>query len=625
MVTPDALSAREEIEKALDERRYVEAAKLLRLWMRQPLTANQAMYVASQVERLRGHLPLTPCRLAIVRSFTIEPIVPFLRAQSFATGLDTVVQVGNFNTYAQDFLDFDSSLYRFGPDVVIVAVRTADLLPAIWAESPLSDGGEWKRKADHMLTDCELWIKKFRTRSRAHIILHNFEMPAYMASGIIDGQSLSSQKGTIVYLNEGLKRLVTEYPGVYVFDYDALVARHGRLNWFDPGKWLSVRMPIAAPYIHYLAEEYVRYLCPLMGKLCKVLAVDLDNTLWGGIIGEDGIDGIQLGVEYPGAAYISLQRVIMNLYRRGILLAICSKNNSEDALNVLENHPSMLLRPKHFASIRTNWQDKALNLREIAAELNIGLDAVAFLDDNPVERERVRDALPEVVVIELPENCSMYAQELERFPMFERLAVSSEDAERGRYYREQRERSELQRNVASLDDFLRSLEMRAQIVRPAPGNVARIAQLTQKTNQFNLTTRRYSEQDVVKLSNDAECEVYGLRLADRFGDNGIVGVAILRYKNRHCEIDSFLLSCRVIGRTVETAFLSYLAGRAQAKGAGDLRGWYLKTKKNKPAEDFYEKHGFRCVRIEEDGSEWEANLGTEAIARSKWIEVHEAT
>jgi FkbH-like protein len=349
--------------------------------------------------------------------------------------------------------------------------------------------------------------------------------------------------------------------------------------------------------------------------------VDLDHTLWGGVIGEDGMAGIQLGPEYPGAAYQELQRALLDLTRRGILLAVCSKNNPADAMEALENHPGMLLRPRDFAAMRINWNEKAQNLREIAAELNIGADSVAFLDDNPVERHEIREQLPETIVIELPRDAMRFAGTVRDCPYFERLTLSEEDRQRGEYYAAQRERAELERSVASKEDFYRWLEQVAEIAPVNPATLARVAQLTQKTNQFNLTTRRYTEQQIAEMAERAGWRVWSLRVSDRYADNGLVGVAIARVEGEVCEIDTFLLSCRVIGRTVETALLARLAQDARARGATRLEGWFLPTRKNAPAKDFYRDHGFEVAAQNDGGVLWRLDLTREQLRTPEWIRV----
>jgi len=353
-----------------------------------------------------------------------------------------------------------------------------------------------------------------------------------------------------------------------------------------------------------------------------VLAVDLDNTVWGGVIGEDGINGIRLDGEYPGIAFVNLQRAILDLYHRGILLAICSKNNAADALEVLEKHPGMLLRPGHFAAMRINWNDKAENLRAIADELNVGLDAIAFLDDNPAESAWVRSQESDVTVIDLPEDPMDYARTLREAAVFERLTVSAEDRERNRYYSEQRQREHLKREGASLEDFYRSLSTTVEIAPVTAATMPRVAQLTQKTNQFNMTTKRYSEQEIAAMAAKPGCSVYSVGVRDRFGDNGITGVAIIREISAAHEIDTFLLSCRVIGRTVETAVLAYLAQKARESGAVKLAGDFVPTKKNTPAREVYRAHGFRCVSESETGSRWELDLaGGPQIQTPPWLDV----
>jgi len=418
-----------------------------------------------------------------------------------------------------------------------------------------------------------------------------------------------------------LRTLAREYRGVYILDYDALVARHGRATWGDERKWLTVRLPVSSPHLQHLAGEWLRFLHPLTGKVAKCVAVDLDNTLWGGVIGEDGMAEIRLGPEYPGAAFQEAQRALLDLTSRGILLAVCSKNNAADAMEAIARHPGMVLRPRDFAATRINWNQKAQSLREIAAELNIGLDSVAFLDDNPVERQHVRDQAPEAIVIDLPEDPMRFAQAIRDCPYFERLALSEEDRRRGEYYASERERAKLAGSVASKDDFYRSLEQVADIAPVSAATLARVAQLTQKTNQFNLTTRRYTEQQIASMAECAGWRAWSLRLADRYADNGLVGVAIAHLEGEVCEIDTFLMSCRVIGRTVETALLAHLATDARAQGARWLQGWFLPTKKNAPAAEFYRDHGFAPAQETEIGVLWRLDLSEKQVATPEWIRV----
>jgi FkbH-like protein len=602
---------RKEIEHAIARGDANEAEKKLKaVWAREPGTA-LAGFVASRFDQLRDRLQLTPFRCAILRSFTVEPAIPVLRAMAYTSGIALETQAGEFNAYPQEILDPESALYRFRPDAVVLAVLTRDIAPDLWHGSVAGEG-VLARFAD--------WIAAFRRFSAAALIVHSLEIPE-PAAGILDGQQPENPGDAVRAINAGLRTLASRHRGVYVLDYDALVARHGRQNWGDERKWLTVRLPLASANLPHLAAEWMRFLHPLTGKLAKCVAVDLDNTLWGGVIGEDGMNGIRLGQEYPGAAHQELQRTLLDLARRGILLAVCSKNNPADALEAIDGHPGMLLKARDFAAMRINWNEKSQNLREIAAELNIGLDTIAFLDDNPVERQHIREQAPEAIVIELPPDPIHYARAVRACPWFERLTLSAEDRQRGEFYAAQRERAELEQSVSSKEDFYRSLEQVAEITQVNGQTLARVAQLTQKTNQFNLTTRRYTEQQVEQMLSSPEWRVWSLRVTDRYADNGLVGVAIARTEGEVCEIDTFLMSCRVIGRTVETALLARLAADARQRGAKLLQGWFLPTKKNAPAQEFYREHGFEPSTTTPEGVLWKIDLTERTIPPPEWVRI----
>ena len=597
------------------------ASALVELWRLDPGPAT-ASFVIARFERLRGLLPLVPLRVTILRSFTVEPLVPLLRAQAFAAGLDLTIDLGDFNAYAQEILAPGSRLYRFAPDVVLLAVEARSVAPELWLGADDSSAGHYDAVAARVQRELCGLISAFRRQSQASLVVHNLEAPEMPAAGVFDTQSANGQLAAIAGVNAALCRTAREHPGVFVLDYDALVARHGRRAWHDEKKWLTVRLPVRSAFLGQMAAEWMRFLTPLAGKFAKVIVTDLDNTLWGGVIGEDGVAGIQLGGEYPGAAYQSVQRALLDLHRRGILLAVASKNNPDDALEAIDHHPGMLLHSSHFAALRINWEDKAHNLRQIAAELNLGLDAIAFLDDNPVERQQVRETLPEVMVIEPGEDPTEFSRAIREFPAFERLVLSEEDRRRGEYYAADRRRSELQTSSASPEDFFWSLAQEAEVAPVTSATLARAAQLTQKTNQFNLTTRRRTELEIAELAARPGCQVLSMRVRDRYCDNGLVGLAITRDQAGVCEIDTFLLSCRVIGRTVETALLAHLAEQARARGCRSIEGWFLPTKKNAPARDFYSDHGFAAVEETPHGVRWRRDLSAGPIETPAWVRVH---
>jgi len=320
--------------------------------------------------------------------------------------------------------------------------------------------------------------------------------------------------------------------------------------------------------------------------------LDLDNTLWGGIIGEDGLSGICLGDAPPGNAYAAFQRRLKGLTRRGVLLAINSRNNPEDAIEALETHPDMVLRPEDFAAMRINWKSKVENIREIARELNLRLDALAFWDDDPAERERMRAMVPEVLTIEVPRDPALYERTLAQAAEFDALALTEEDRARGHMMAEGRARGAARARFESEEDFLHSLEIRATVAAPNAVTLPRFAQLTARTNQFNLTTRRATEADLARRIASGRTLARGLRVSDRFGDEGWVGFALFEREGEGARLDTFLLSCRVIGRKVEHAFLAACLEELRAAGVSRVEASYRPTPKNALCEGFLAEAGF---------------------------------
>ncbi len=619
------MQPRDEIDRLIASGDAAGASlRLAELWRHERGTA-AASFLVNRYSQLRGTRHFTPYRLALLRSFTLEPVVPLLQAEAFIHGIDLTMQVGDFNAYPQEILDPASHLYNFNPDTAILCVQTRDIAPEFW------DG--WARLSQEAISasiarvidSFQTWIGAFRRHSSANLIVHALELIPLATPNAIQAQVTAAESTAIQRINDGLHAICNLHHGVYLLDYGALIARHGYSQWHDENKWLGARMPIRAGHLIDLAAEWLRFLVPLAGRGAKALVVDLDNTLWGGVIGEDGINGIRLGEEYPSSAFQAVQQLLLDLRGQGILLALCSKNNLEDAIEVLERHAGMLLRPEHFAAMRINWTDKSQNLREIAAELNLAVDALAFVDDNPVERAQVRAALPDVAVIDLPTDPAEYVNALRDSPVLNRLTLTEEDRQRPAFYATEQQRVQAERASSSREDFFRSLEQEVAIEDLTAATMARVAQLTQKTNQFNLTTRRYSEQQIAEIAARPGWKIISLRVTDRFGDHGLVGLAITHANGDACEIDTLLLSCRVVGRTVETALLSHLTDQARASGLKTMRGSFLPTRKNAPAKNFYEQHGFTLESRDGKGSVWTLDLRTTRIEFPEWIKLRALT
>ena len=614
-------SLKKKVDELFQKENLIEAGLRLKdLWKTCPSLA-VSRFVSNRFKALKGHTKLIPVRIAILRSYMLEPAVDLLKAEAFTSGFDPSIYIGEFNTYTQDILDGESGLYKFSPDVVFLSVLTRSITPVLWYDFASLKKEEIEDSVEEVITTFEDLVRQFRSHSHAHLVIHTLDMPLIPCFGLADLKVRPGQKDTIRQINTAVSEIAAGCEGVYILDTNEMIACYGRYSWEDVEKWITTRLPMTAPALANLAREWLRYLHPITGKICKVLVCDLDNTLWGGIIGEDGFDGIQLGNEYPGAAYQALQRAILDLYNRGVILAICSKNNEEDAMEVLNKHSGMLLKPNHFDVYRINWNNKVQGLQEIAAELNIGTDALAFIDDNPDERELIRMQMPEVTVIDLPKNPVDYELALRRQPVFERLIFTEEDKNKGSIYAQQRQRQELKKSMVSLEEFWQSLEMEMEIVPNSVKTLERVAQLTQKTNQFNMTTKRYNMQQIKAMNEDPGCSIHAFLVRDRFGDNGIVGVAILNHRGDECEVETFLMSCRVIGRTIETAMLDIVIKEAEKYGAKRIKGWIFPTRKNIPARDFYQKHGFLLAGENEGAMQWRLELSGNTVKCPLWIKI----
>ena len=490
-------------------------------------------------------------RLAILSSFTLTGLEKVLSVKCADKKVSCSTYVSGYDQYNQEILNVQSDLYKFSPDICFLILDTRSMLKEL-VYSPYSiSSSERRQYVDKLVTELVNLAKTFTNRSTSKLIISNFSIPTYSPYGILETKTEYSLQDMTRDLNSKLINLLISEPSIYIYDFSAFVTKHGENNVLDYRQFLFGDIKIALNFISYLAEDLMGYIKPLLGINRKCIVLDLDNTLWGGVVGEDGFDGIKLGPSSPGSAYLEFQRYIYSLYQRGIILAINSRNNHDDALQVLRDHPYMILREENFASMRINWADKISNMMEIAGELNIGLDSMAYMDDDPINREIMKKALPEILTIDLPKASSLYTPILLSLNDFNVLKITSEDAKRGEMYFQQRKRIELKKTASNLEDYLSQVGIRIRIKKADQFTIPRISQLILKTNQFNLTTRRYQEEDVRKFSEDINMLVGCAQVEDKFGDNGISGAFIVRKHNK-CEwtIDTFLLSCRVMGRGV---------------------------------------------------------------------------
>lgn len=537
-------------------------------------------------------------RLAVLRNVTVEPGEPFWRYEALRMDHRAELAFGAFDHIIQEATQPGGPV-TLETDVVLVFVHLPTLSPRLAADFHGLSAAERDTEIEHIQAFIRSTLEGLRAKTPAMILWHSFETPIDPAGGILDDQTDGSQTARVEQLNAFLRSELNRRGGAYLVNLDRCRARVGAGSFYDRRLWHVARAPWSLAALQEIAREDFKFIRALKGKSAKCLVLDCDNTLWGGIIGEDGLAGIQLGSTFPGSAYVEFQREILNLQRRGILIALCSRNNEADVWEVFDRHPDMVLKREHLAAWRLNWTDKVSNLQQLAAELNIGLDSLVFADDNDFEINLVRQALPAVHVLPLPRDRAQdYAGILASCGLFDTLELSAEDLARTAMIRAETQRQALRTSAASLSDYLRSLEMTLTIAPADEFSIPRIAQLTQKTNQFNLTTRRYTEEHIRAFVRSPDSEVYTLRVSDRLGDSGLVGVCILKYEGQEVILDSFLLSCRILGRTVEDVFLNECLRRARRRGARRVIGHYRPTPKNSQTADFYPRCGFTALASE---------------------------
>lgn len=545
-------------------------------------------------------------RVAILASANLDLLPPHLNEALNSLGLSAEVHVSPFGQYRQEVLHEDSSLWSFGPTHIFLALDFEDLFSKL-VRSPFHSREEQRLAVvEAAASEMEQLVGQLQDRLRtATIVLQSVVSPSRNALRLLEGNSPYSLRTVAKTFNEALGALAAQRKRVYLVDYEALVSWHGEREWFDERMWYIARMRLSRTAIRALAHEYAVLLRATVAVPRKCLILDLDGTLWGGVAGEEGT-GIVLGHDGAGSAYREFQEELLNLRERGVLLAVNSKNNWDDAMEVIDQHPAMVLRREHFSALRINWEDKAKNIREIAEELQLGLDSMVFMDNNRIECEWVASQLPELQVVALPDDPALYRSTLLGLDAFAILNITDEDRERGRLYQQRALTEAIRRTAPTLEDFYAELDMTARFSNAGPLTMMRIAQLVAKTNQFNLTTRRYDEAEVAAMAADDSCRVYAMTVSDRSGDQGLVGVAILKRRSADWWIDLLLMSCRVMGRTLESAFLAFLADRAREFSGHYLVGEYLPTSKNAPVRDLYAVHGFEP--IDGDGQLWRMDL-----------------
>ncbi len=566
------------------------------------LDENQLNRLAKLIDRARADgrslAPLVPFRLGIISNATSHFVVPALVASAARHGIALECIEANYDQVVQEALSADSDVNRARPDAVLLALDYRGL--------PLRGTPGEVEAAEQVVAATLAHLDMIRTgitsNSKAICILQTVVRPAESLFGNLDMLLPGTLRHVIDAANRRIADSVAGSPDL-LFDVAGLAETVGLADWHDHTLWNMAKLPFSSTYLPLYADHVCRIIAALRGKSRRCLILDLDNTVWGGVIGDDGLEGIVIGQGDPtGEAHLYLQQTALTLRDRGIVLAVSSKNTDEIARQPFQRHPEMLLREDHIAVFQANWEDKATNIRAIAEELSLGLDAMVFLDDNPAERALVRRMLPQVAVPELPADPALYARTLLAGGYFEAVAFSREDQKRAEFYQENARRAMLQKHATDVGSYLTSLKMVMTVQPFDETGRTRIAQLISKSNQFNLTTRRYTEAQVADVERDSDCLTMQVRLADIFGDNGMISVIICRPAAGNWEIDTWLMSCRVLGRRVETAILQEILTHARRAGVREIIGTYRPTERNALVKDHYAKLGFTLVDQQADGA-----------------------
>lgn len=563
-------------------------------------------------------------KIALLTSFTAGGIKEVLNVKCYQLGICAEFFIAPYNQYLQQILDRNSLLYKFNPDITIVFIDIKSLFGEYFYFPYRLSIEERKDLIDKIASELTMLIETLQNNSKNKIILHNFEVPFYSPMGILEYKMPFGFIESVETLNNKLEDKFRGNYRVFLFNYDGFCSKYGKKNLCDPKMYYLGDIKVDFKYIILLCNEYLSYIKPHLNLSRKCLILDLDNTLWGGILGEDGLEGIRLGQANEGKPFLEFQKYILSLHERGIILGINSHNNPNDVYKVFREHPYMILKEEHFAVLKINWDNKVTNMIQIAKEINIGLDSIVYIDDDFRNRELIKNYLPDIHVVDLPEDPCLYIEALMEVNDFNVFQITDEDKSRGKMYAEQRKRHELLASCSNIHEFLKKLDVVITICKADSFTIPRIAQLTQRTNQFNTTTKRCSEDDIRKFTESDSFFVFAVKVEDRFGDNGIVGSVIIRYEDsKTWLIDSFLLSCRVLGREIEKAILSFIINKALKNNIETLLGVIISTEKNIPVREFYKNNGFILKEKNDEIQVWEMKFSSPPDINLDFIKIVE--
>ena len=538
---------------------------------------------------------LKKINIVFLANFTVELLEPFIKVELAKRKFKPNIYFAPYDQIEQEVYNENSKIYREKNDIIVIAIRLENLLPNLFTDLIYSDK-KFKNKINEIKKRIFNLINQTRKKNTfSKIVFFNFNYIKEDLQAFTSTSSNINLNSLIEQINSYLISLTKKFNSLFIFDFKKISQNIGLENFFDKKLFLLSKMPFSLESQLELSKSLSRYINAILVFPKKCLILDADNTIWGGIIGEDGIDGIKLGEDFPGNIYKSFHQFLLSLRKKGVLLALASKNNKKDVLEVFKKHDDCLLKEKHFSTLEINWNDKATNIKKIASNLNIGIDSMVFFDDSPVERELIKSKLPEVSVIDVSDNPLYFEEQIQNSEHFDHLFITRDDLKRSSMYTAKKKRENFFRKNLNIDDYLKSLKTKVIIGHINNQSIKRCSQLINKTNQFNLTIKRKSESDIQSILSHGGIGLW-IRVLDRFGDNGLVGVAIATQMQdiNSWYIDNFLLSCRVIGRNIEDIFLFELIKKLKKKKQNKfVIGEYFKGDKNSIVKDFYQEQGFK--------------------------------
>lgn len=548
--------------------------------------------ILSRKKELRKSINSPALRFKVIGNIITNQLSDIAEYYLLSKGVNIVFEAGNFDNIVQDILSVDDDTTG-----VILFWEAGNIVNQLHSKISNFSDNEYYQIVNKVKSEIDLVVEKL---AKIPVVIFNkFSATLFNVNFL--------KKNKLDLLCDELNNYIEEKlpQTVFIADIDKIISQISVEKAFNSRDYISSRVLYTVDFF----KAYTKFISPVIlsavGKTKKALIFDCDNTLWKGVLGEDGFEGIKMSEnDKVGKPYAEVQNMALELSKNGVIIGLCSKNNPEDVENVLENHQDMILKNENITIKKVNWTNKAQNLKEIATDLNIGVDSLVFVDDSDFEINLIKEQIPEVTTIQVPRKIHLYPDEIKKaYSFFFKNIITEEDLNKTKMYADQVKRKDAENNSADFEDYLRSLEMKLTIFVNDKSKVARMAQMTQKTNQFNLTTKRYTEAQILNFTESPEYDVFALNVADKFGDNGITGLAIVKKSDKYAEIDTFLMSCRIIGRNIEYKFIDLIINKLQQE---KIIARYIETKKNAQTKVFYENAGF--VRIQNSKSNIEFEL-----------------